>query len=76
MDKIFGACLREFTHEVVFNHAGRGINAIMGAPIDAMKFKSSMTLFDAVSPNDIFTQALDTFFDGSRDKRTIGMANK
>ena len=72
---VLGARLREITQEVL-NHASRGIQTIMGAPIDAMKFKSSMTLFDAASPNDIFAQALDTFFDGKKDERTINILTK
>ena len=58
---VLGARLREITQEVL-NHEGKNIYAIMGARIDAMKFKSSMTLFDAVSPEDIFAKALDTFY--------------
>lgn len=30
-----------------------------------------MTLFDAVSPNDLFAQALEVFFAGRRDRRTL-----
>lgn len=72
---VLGARLREITQEVL-NHADKDINAIMGTRIDSMKFKSSMSLFDAVSPNDIFAQALDTFFDGKNDGRTISLLNK
>lgn len=39
--------------------------------IDAQKTFSSLTLFDSVSPNDIFAQCLDRWFDGKRDKRTL-----
>lgn len=72
---VLGVRLREITQEV-HNHSNRGIYAIMGARIDVMKFKSSMTLFDAVSPKDIFVKALDTFFKGSRDKQTIELINE
>ena len=30
-----------------------------------------MTLFDAVSPDDIFQEVLDAFYDGMSDKRTL-----
>ena len=41
-------------------------------PVDAMKFKSSMTLFEACcADNDVFAQALDAFFDGERDPLTL-----
>lgn len=39
--------------------------------IDSRKLKSSMTLFDNVSPNDIFAQVLNKFFQGKRCKRTL-----
>jgi uncharacterized protein (DUF1810 family) len=47
----------------------------MGSRLDAMKFKSSMTLFDAASPWDIFEKALEVFFGGNRDKRTQDIIN-
>ena len=43
--------------------------------IDSRKLKSCMTLFDAVQPNDIFSQVLDKFFSGKRDRRTIKILN-
>lgn len=44
--------------------------AIFGG-IDAMKVQSSMTLFELVAPDDIFTQVLDKFYDGKRCQRTL-----
>jgi uncharacterized protein (DUF1810 family) len=49
---------------------GRTINAILGAPDDA-KFRSSMTLFDAVSEEPVFDEALARYFSGERDKATL-----
>lgn len=43
----------------------------MGSRIDAVKLRSSMTLFDAISPDDIFSEVLDVFFNGNRDKLTL-----
>lgn len=43
--------------------------------LDALKLKSSMTLFDAILPNDIFLQVLDKFFQGKKDYRTLSMLN-
>lgn len=40
--------------------------------IDAAKLKSSLTLFAAAAPQDrLFDEALDRWFDGERDGRTI-----
>lgn len=58
---VLGTRLREITN-VVLIHADKDIHAIMGSGLDAMKFKSSMTLFDAASPEDIFGKALEVFF--------------
>ena len=44
--------------------------------IDSCKLRSSMTLFDAVSPNDIFACVLDKYFNGQRDEQTIKMIKK
>lgn len=49
---------------------GRTINAILGAPDDS-KFRSSMTLFDAVSDQGVFDEALAKYFAGERDDATL-----
>ena len=49
---------------------GRTINAILGAPDDA-KFRSSMTLFGAVSNEPAFDEALARYFAGKRDDTTL-----
>ena len=66
---LLGTRLRDWT-ALVCGHAGRPIGAIFGAP-DDLKFHSSMTLFDAVAPGDVFGGALDLFFAGARDQATI-----
>ena len=70
-DPVLGKRLREIT-SAVLSHRGDDINVIMGGKTDAMKFRSSMTLFDAVCPGDIFSEALEEFFGGMRDSLTIG----
>lgn len=70
---ILGKRLKEIT-AAVLAHKGKDIYEIMGSSIDALKFRSSMTLFDLVSPDDIWAQALDTFYSGSRDDRTLDLA--
>jgi uncharacterized protein (DUF1810 family) len=49
---------------------GRTIHAILGAP-DDVKFRSSMTLFAAVSDNAVFEAALAKYFAGERDPATL-----
>lgn len=67
---VLGQRLREITNAVL-THKGEDIYEIMGSSIDALKFRSSMTLFDLVSPDNIFAEALDAFYSGQRDPRTI-----
>ena len=51
--------------------AGRTAEAIFGG-IDAVKLRSSMTLFKAADPDDRrFVRALDAFYGGVPDKRTL-----
>jgi uncharacterized protein (DUF1810 family) len=50
---------------------GRTAEAILG-PVDAVKLRSSMTLFLAADPaSDVFRNVLDRFFGGSADPRTL-----
>lgn len=67
-DEVLGTRLREIC-ETLLKHLDKSAMEIFGG-VDSMKLKSSMTLFDAVSPNDIFSKILDAFFGGRRDERT------
>lgn len=49
---------------------GRTINAILGAPDDS-KFRSSMTLFGAVSNEAVFDEVLAKYFAGEPDGATL-----
>lgn len=51
-DKTLGKRLREIT-STLLQHEGKSAEEIFGE-LDAMKVRSSMTLFDAVCPNDMF----------------------
>ena len=66
---ILGAHLREIT-QAMLTHKGKDAQAILG-PIDSMKLRSSMTLFDILCPNDIFAEVLNVFYDGNRCKHTL-----
>lgn len=67
---ILGERLRECTR-LVHSVEGRSVNEIFGYP-DDLKFRSSMTLFANVSPQDqIFKHALEKFFEGEPDRLTL-----
>ena len=49
----------------------RSAEAILG-PIDALKFRSSMTLFEvAAAPAGRFAEAIEAFYSGERDMATL-----
>lgn len=55
----------------VLSHRHRTAEAIFG-PVDAMKFRSSMTLFEAVAADPgPFARAVDRFYGGIRDVATL-----
>jgi uncharacterized protein (DUF1810 family) len=67
---VLGRRLKECT-EIVNGLEGRSAGGIFGSP-DDMKFRSSMTLFNKVSPETrIFKTALVKYFDGEPDRRTL-----
>jgi uncharacterized protein (DUF1810 family) len=66
---LLGERLRDCT-QAVLDVEGRSAHAIFGSP-DDLKFRSSMTLFDLASPNDIFHAALDRYFSGVADPLTL-----
>ena len=68
------ARLREITLALL-EHKDKPAHHILGTT-DAMKVKSSMTLFDAIAPNDIYADVLNTFYAGNRCKRTLECINR
>jgi len=69
---ILGPRLLECT-TLVNSVEGRSIEAIFGE-IDAMKFRSSMTLFSEVAPdNEVFEEAIKKYYRGEADQLTLKM---
>lgn len=67
-----GPRLREAT-DLLLAHAGTPAAAVLGG-IDAVKFRSSMTLFHAAAPEEArFATALATFFGGEEDPKTLAI---
>ena len=68
---LLGRRLTECTTAMLDWAGQRRAEAILG-PVDAMKFRSSMTLFEAAQPRvEPFGRAIDAFYDGVRDTRTL-----
>ena len=68
---VLGGRLREISLALL-QHKGMEAESILGG-IDAMKVRSCMTLFDAISPNDVFAEVLNTFYAGSRSESTLAL---
>lgn len=69
--ELLGPRLSECTGAMLGWAGKRSAPRILG-DLDAMKFMSSMTLFEAVSGEEGFARALDAFFHGERDQATLG----
>src|SRR5690606_27866276 len=69
---VLGTRLRECT-AAVLAHRDASAETIFG-PVDALKFRSSMTLFEAVADDPApFAEALDAFYGGARDPATLAL---
>lgn len=68
---LLGANFRKIT-KAMLEIKGNSAEKILGK-IDALKFRSSMTLFDSVCPGDIFADALQKYYNGKADEHTLEM---
>lgn len=66
---ILGSRLREIT-KALLNINGHSAYSILGRP-DDIKVQSCMTLFNVVSPNDIFAEVLTKYYDGKKCPKTM-----
>ncbi len=77
---VLGPRLRECAALLLAVPAGRGIESVVGA-VDALKVRSSMTLFDAAATagldaGEVFRAVLDRFYDGEPDERTLELLRR
>ena len=66
---VLGVRLREIT-QVLLDCGNPSADDIFGFP-DVLKVRSCMTLFDLVSPNDIFHDVLYKYYEGQRCDKTL-----
>ena len=66
---LLGARLREISQAMI-DCGNPSADDILGFP-DVLKVRSCMTLFGMVSPNDIFKQVLDKYYEGKPCEKTI-----
>ncbi len=68
---ILGSRLREITGVILAYPKDADPNVFMMWETDAKKLLACMTFFDHISPNDIFKDVCDKFFNGRRSKKTL-----
>jgi uncharacterized protein (DUF1810 family) len=77
-DSVLGERLRQHV-QLMLGHKGKSALAILGSP-DDLKFRSCQTLFLAAalkeSDRSLFAKALDQFYDGKSDTRTLQILGK
>jgi uncharacterized protein (DUF1810 family) len=66
---VLGPRLIECTR-LVMATSQKTVTEILGSP-DDMKFRSCMTLFDAVSKQEIFAEAIAAFYPDGKDRATL-----
>jgi uncharacterized protein (DUF1810 family) len=71
---LLGSRLRQCVEALLPWAGKRTPEQILGS-IDALKLKSSLTLFDVVEPAGLFDRGLTAFFGGARDERTLALLN-
>jgi uncharacterized protein (DUF1810 family) len=71
---VLGPRLRECT-ALVNAVEGRTIREVLGSP-DDLKFRSSMTLFAAVSSEPVFAEAIAKFYGGTPDRKTLELLGR
>ena len=72
-DPVLGKNLRAIS-EALLTLAGKCSAAEIFGPVDAMKLKSSMTLFAHAAPEaPIFSEVVQAFFDGEEDSLTLAL---
>lgn len=69
--EVLGPRLLECCRALLALDGGTTAEEVLGS-VDAMKLRSSMTLFARADPDErLFPDVLDRFFDGTADERTI-----
>ena len=71
---LLGPRLRESVEAILGLPRGRSADQIFGST-DAMKLRSSLTLFDRLEPDGTSAEALLNFFGGQRDELTLALLN-
>lgn len=69
---LLGPRLRKCVESLLL-HAGHSSAEDMLGPVDAMKLRSCLTLFEAAGGGDLFSRGLQLFFNGMGDAKTLSL---
>jgi uncharacterized protein (DUF1810 family) len=72
---VLGERLRQSVSAILPWASDRSAEQIFGS-VDAIKLRSSLTLFDRVEPDGLFAEALMNFFAGEPDELTLALLNR
>ena len=72
---LLGSRLRECVEALLPHSSDQSAEEVLGR-IDAMKLRSSLTLFESVEPTGPFSRALLNFFAGEWDERTLALLHR
>ena len=68
---VLGPRLLEISRAML-SHAGTAPETILG-PVDALKLRSSATLFEAAEGDPVFAGIIEAFYDGERCRKTLDL---
>lgn len=68
---VLGPRLLEISRAML-SHAGTAPETILG-PVDALKLRSSATLFEAAEGDPVFADIIEAFYDGERCRKTLDL---
>jgi uncharacterized protein (DUF1810 family) len=71
---LLGARLRQCVETLLPWADRRTADQILGS-VDALKLRSSLTLFDQVETGSLFARGIDAFYGGKQDERTLALLN-
>jgi uncharacterized protein (DUF1810 family) len=71
---LLGARLRQCVEALLPWSSTRSADQILGS-VDALKLRSSLTLFVVAGHGDLFNRALELFFNAEPDQRTLALLN-
>jgi uncharacterized protein (DUF1810 family) len=69
---LLGPRLRECVEALLLHAGRRSAEEILG-PVDAMKLRSCLTLFESAGGGELFTRGLQLFFNGTADAKTLSL---